>query len=104
MNETEHLLTCLAEEAAEVVQACTKALRFGLEDGYPGTGRTNVGDLELECAHMQAVREMLFDAGVLAVTPAEVLVEKRRKVREHMIYAYKTGALVRPERSRVPSQ
>ena len=32
MTRTEYLLICLMEEAAEVQQAASKALRFGLED------------------------------------------------------------------------
>lgn len=31
MNKAEHLLTCLAEECAEIQQAVSKALRFGVE-------------------------------------------------------------------------
>lgn len=36
MNETEQLLTVLIEECSEVQKACTKALRFGLDDTWPG--------------------------------------------------------------------
>jgi hypothetical protein len=32
MNITEHLLATLAEECAEVAQATSKALRFGLDE------------------------------------------------------------------------
>ena len=35
MNKTEYLLTCLIEEAAEVQQAATKCLRFGMADQWP---------------------------------------------------------------------
>ena len=48
MNRTEHLLACLAEECAEVAQAVGKALRFGLDDGYPGTDRKNADDIAKE--------------------------------------------------------
>lgn len=65
MNRIEHLLTCLAEEAAEVAQAATKALRFGLDDGYPGSGRTNAQDIAKELNDLIAVAELLEECGAL---------------------------------------
>jgi hypothetical protein len=35
MNPTEHLLSCLAEECAEVAQRASKSLRFGLSEVQP---------------------------------------------------------------------
>lgn len=35
-TETDYLLTCLMEEAAEVIQAAAKCIRFGFRNGYPG--------------------------------------------------------------------
>jgi hypothetical protein len=40
MDLTEHLLATLAEEATEVAQACTKALRFGGVRRHSTTERT----------------------------------------------------------------
>lgn len=96
MNESEHLLTCLAEEAGEVVQAVTKALRFGLKDGYPGTDRTNEQDIQDEFAQLLAVMEMLEDK-VFGPRDFDRLQRttnaKKYKVIEYMEYAVKTGAL-----------
>ena len=54
MNKTEHLLACLAEECAEVQHAVAKALRFGLDDGYPGAASTNAQDIAREFADVLA--------------------------------------------------
>ena len=35
MNKQEYLLTCLSEECAEIQQAVSKALRFGLDNYNP---------------------------------------------------------------------
>jgi hypothetical protein len=60
MNIHEHLLTCLAEESGEIAQAAHKALRFGIDDGYPGTERTNRRDI------VQEVNDLIGGAGVAA--------------------------------------
>jgi len=59
------ILTIVAEEAAEVIQRATKALRFGLDEVQPGQELSNaqrlaeeIGDLEEIIA--LAVRERLL--------------------------------------------
>lgn len=95
MNRIEHLLTCISEECAEVQQAVAKAQRFGLDDGYPGTDRTNRGDLEKEITDLFAVLEMLEDEGVLQVTSSrrKEIDLKKAKVCEFMRYAERRGTL-----------
>lgn len=97
MNKQEHLLTCLAEEAGEIVQAVGKALRFGLKDGYPGTDRTNEKDIQTECNHLIAVMEMLIDSGVgtpcIAMRGRDIT-KKKEKVIKYMEHAKQQGALV----------
>jgi NTP pyrophosphatase (non-canonical NTP hydrolase) len=98
MNRQEHLLACLAEEAGEIVQAVGKALRFGLQDGYPGTSRTNEQDIKDECNQLLAVFEMLkCDVFKMAddeiSRTAKTIDKKQKKVLEYMEYAEKTGAL-----------
>jgi hypothetical protein len=65
MNKTDYLLTCLAEEAGEITQAVGKSLRFGLEDGYPETSRTNRTDLQAELNDLFALVELLQNENVL---------------------------------------
>ena len=95
MNRIEHLLTCLAEECAEVQQAVAKAQRFGLDDGYPGTDRTNKGDLENELTDLFAVLEMLEDDGILTCGESrrKAIDRKKAKVCEFMRYAEQRGTL-----------
>jgi len=100
MNTSEHLLACLAEEAGEIVQACGKALRFGLRDGYPGGNRTNAEDIEKEVAHLLAVFEMLahMDGAIIKDTiDRRTMVAKKRKVEEFMEYAEKVFVLKRAD-------
>ena len=95
MNLTEHLLVTLAEEAAEVAQACTKALRFGLEDGYPGTDRTNRGDIARELADMRGVISLLGDEGIFFPEASDPALAERKKqqVLKFLDYARARGAL-----------
>lgn len=95
MNKTEHLLTCLAEECAEVQQAVSKALRFGLHDGHPQKGITNAEDIAHEFIDVIAVMEMLVDTEVIKL-PANRLIrteQKKQRVDEYMLYAERRGTL-----------
>ena len=93
MDKREHLLTCLAEECAEVQQAISKALRFGLGDGYPGTDRTNEGDLLNELNDLFAVVEMLHDVGIWWRIDSEAVAAKKARVEKFMAYAEQRGTL-----------
>lgn len=95
MNRTEHLLACLAEEAAEVGLAVGKALRFGLDDGYPQESTTNADDIARELNDLFAVAEMLEECGAL---PKRGLLQdvgaKRDRLAKWMEYAEQRGTLV----------
>ena len=95
MNRTEHLLACLAEECAEGAQAVGKALRFGLDDGYPGTDRKNADDIAKELNEMLAVAEMLREVGAIPMRDLAHDIEvKRARVEHYMNYAEQRGTLV----------
>jgi len=55
LKESNYYLICLMEEAAEVVQAASKCLRFGSNDSGPGTCMTNFERLEEEMSQLTAV-------------------------------------------------
>ena len=93
MNKTEHLLTCLIEECAEVQKAAAKALRFGLDDTSPG-GTTNRQDIADECVDLLAVLEMLEDEGIIPpVETSQATQPKKDKVSKYMDYAKGRGTL-----------
>lgn len=79
------LLVILQEECAEVITHTAKALRFGLEDGYPGSSTTNRADIAVEVAHVVETVAMLIEVGVLDVTTIEAhRPAKREKVRRFL--------------------
>jgi hypothetical protein len=58
------LLTVLIEEAAEVIMAGTKLQRFGRDDGYPGTERTNGQDLGREIGEFLELVDRVVACGL----------------------------------------
>jgi NTP pyrophosphatase (non-canonical NTP hydrolase) len=55
-----YLLVLLMEEAAEVIHAASKAIRFGLEHDEPGYGNgTNKDQIELELGEVLAIGDLL---------------------------------------------
>lgn len=65
MNRTEHLLTILAEECAELAQRASKANRFGLEEVEDGQQLTNADRIILEYGDLFGVLSMLVIDGCL---------------------------------------
>lgn len=101
MNRTEHLLSILAEECAEVAQRASKALRFGLEETQGGQPFTNAQRIAIKYAELVAVIEMLIDDGALKRKIADfyptgfegLILEKREKVEQFLKYSAKCGTL-----------
>jgi len=89
MTEKEYLLTCLMEEAAEIQQAASKALRFGVGSNFcPETECTYDNGMAItrEMIDLTAVAEMLAQRGILRNLPEfdELLIQKQRKVEYFM--------------------
>ena len=59
------LLIILMEEAAEVIQRASKALRFGVNEIQEGQPLTNAERVVYEMADLDAVLSMLVDRGTL---------------------------------------
>lgn len=95
MNRLEHLLTILIEECAEIQQAASKAKRFGLEDGYPGTTRTNRRDIANELNDLMAVVEMLNAEGLNLKFNEIQIADKRVKVEHWLKYSKQQGTLTK---------
>lgn len=96
MNRLEHLLTILTEECAEVQQAATKTLRFGLEEGRDLSAMeygNNVQRLRHEINDMLAMVEMLETEG-LDLSPNHGLRKyKKDKVETYLLYSKECGTL-----------
>ena len=92
LNKQQHLLVKLAEECNEVGKAALKAALFGLEDGYPGTTRTNKADIGRELNDLFAAVEMLHKDIKWRVDSSAVKL-KKAKVEHWMEYAKKQGTL-----------
>lgn len=97
MNKEEYLLTCVAEECAEIAKAACKALRFGLDDCAPGTTTTNAEHIKGEVRDLMAVIGMLQDMGSLPKQTLEenlrAAIAKREKVERFMQYSCERGCL-----------
>lgn len=97
MTRTEHLLTILAEECAEVAQRATKALRFGLSEVKPGQSETNAEQLVRELVDLRAVVDMLEREGALPVNhPTNTMARKRAQVEKYLAYSASLGLLAPP--------
>lgn len=97
MNRVEYLLDCLAEEAVEVAQRATKANRFGLKEIQPGQNELNADRILFEYADLQAILEMLEEAGAIKPFPESLnrtlIRSKKKKVETFMEYSRRLGTL-----------
>ena len=84
LTKEEYLLACLGEECAEVIQAISKASRFGINHNYPKRGMTNKENIEYEIHDLLAVLEMLQEIGILDCIKKEKVRNKKEKVRKYM--------------------
>ena len=82
MTRTDHLLTIVAEEAVEVAQRATKALRFGLTEVQEGHDANNADRLLRELNDLAAVVEI---RDIIARLRAELAAAKKRiELLEHL--------------------
>ena len=63
--KTKEALGILQEEAAEVIQAASKAMRFGLDNWYKDGG-TQQENLTQEIGDLLALVDILIDQGVVS--------------------------------------
>jgi len=99
MTRDEHLYAIAAEEAVEVAQRCTKALRFGGTEVQPGQPLDNRVRILQEFADLLAALEMLgFSVGPGPLDPLRPWVDaKRAKVERFLAYSVECGTLAAPQ-------
>jgi hypothetical protein len=96
LSEIDHLLICLGEEASEIAQAVSKALRFGLDDNFTDTSPRKMIWLELN--DLAGVIAELAQRDVIGAEPDHALVTaKREKLAKMLAYARDKGTLRRDE-------
>lgn len=93
MTRLEYLLTCLSEEAAEVVHITCKTQRFGLEECRPGGTISNVDGLNEELNQLLAVVGMLIEEGADIGYCQEIIDQKREKVEKYYEYSKDLGII-----------
>lgn len=94
MNKEQYLLECLIEEAAEVVQRCTKALRFGLYEIQLDQKLNNLQRLNYELNDLIGVIEILNENGIeININNREAIDLKKEKIKKYMDYSKEIGIL-----------
>lgn len=102
MNRTEHLLCILAEEATEVGQRVSKALRFGVTEIMAGQEHTNAERIMHEYADLVAAIDMLEADGIIR-WPADwskLVDAKRAKVERFLEYSKECGTFDAPPKGK----
>ncbi len=107
MNVDENTQVCLAEEAGEVAYAAFelgftalavsktmhKSLRFGVDDHNPQKGKSNANDLAAELNDLQALVEMIQEAGVVLpnLGDRDSIDAKKEKVKRYLELSKELG-------------
>jgi len=81
-NREKEILLIIQEECAEVIQAISKVLRFGIESKHPSTGITNKSHLEEELGDLMAVVTLLSSETVLVENVASAMDRKIEKLKK----------------------
>ena len=77
MNKTDEIMFILQEECAEVTQAISKCLRFGIDNYKPGKPKTNREHLAEEIGDLIAMIELCYENDI--VDPLQVKEAHHRK-------------------------
>jgi len=95
MNREQYLLTCLAEECAEVAHRASKAVRFGMNEVKQGTDTTNKELLSGEIGDLIGVLALLEKECGGGVLPAEdPCPRKAERVAKYYAYSQSLGLAV----------
>ena len=89
MNREQHLLVILSEECSEVIKDVSKALRFGLKDGYPKSNKTNSDNISSELTDLFAVVAMLVKEGCIKEPnwKENGFLKKIKKIEKYLLYS-----------------
>lgn len=94
MKQSEHVLVVLMEECAEIQKDVAKALRFGMDDSYPGSDVTNEMRINEELNDLLGTLILLEEMGIFTFEPDEEKARaKAAKVRHYIEYAKERGTV-----------
>lgn len=94
LTKEQYLQICAMEEAAEVTQRISKALRFGLDEVQPGQELTNRLRLEQEIVDFVTVLDKMEELGIIDLSTYENAFDaKSEKIDKYMQYAREQGTL-----------
>lgn len=96
LTKEQYLQICAMEEAAEVTQRLSKALRFGLDEVQPGQSLDNRQRLEGEIIDLVAVLMKLEEVDAINLQrpeQEEALHDKLDKIAKYMAYSRDQGLL-----------
>lgn len=91
ISREKYLLNMLAEEASEVAQRASKAIRFGLAEKQTGQDKSNLARLVDEMIDLAAVAKMLNLPLPTRLDMNEAIAEKIAKVEKYYQYSVAIG-------------
>lgn len=104
LTYNEYLLTCLAEEAAEVIQRVEKAKRFGMDEVQEGFTENNAERLAGEIEDFLGVLKMIEARQELVIDRSDERMErKQERVIKYSLVSFKRGILTEAP-CRVPKE
>lgn len=105
MKSVENLFVTAMEECAEIQQAISKSLRFGLENHHPTSATTNAVDIMIEFYHLQTVIERLQSMGALPIFSQNIIdvtkAEKERQINKYQGLSIDLGLIEKPKEDTV---
>lgn len=97
MKQFENLLITISEECAEIQQATSKALRFGLENHHPKSNITNAKQIMNEYYQLSALIMHLQDYDILPTLSdseiEEIMQSKIKNVAKWQEVSFREGTL-----------
>lgn len=108
MTEMENLLTTVAEECGEIIQAVSKFLRFGAANHAPYDSTSNEDALITEYYQLVAVVEELQERGILPIPPKEKQEEiknsKIENIKKFLDYSRQIGLIYSTQGEQHPEE
>jgi NTP pyrophosphatase (non-canonical NTP hydrolase) len=102
-DEQTELMTCLYEEAAEIIQVAAKIDRFGYDNYHPVTKITNDAALHAEVGDILAVIERLVRGGVLEQQRLnDAIMAKHARLDRFLVHQMSPTAKPEEEDSHIP--